>query len=87
MSGTNVIRRYKPEENVQLAETDGALNPEAQLYEEIREPEVENVAETVATRTVESVQYEDVMPIKNTSSSSDSYQITLCSAYGVSGNS
>ena len=85
LSGTNVIRRFKPEENVQQAETNGVLNPEAQLYEEIREPQ--NVAETVATREAASAttpQYEDVKPVKNTSNSSDSYQITLCSAYGIS---
>ena len=49
---------------------------------------MQNVARTVAISALESVKYEDVKPArkpaKNTSNSSDSYQITLCSAYGIS---
>ena len=86
--------RGKPEEVQvqleQLVEEDGALDhgvAGAQLYEEIRESEMETAAapsRVTAPATVP--QYEDVMPAEKVSKSSDSYHITQCSAYGVALN-
>lgn len=60
---------------------------EAQVYEEIRDTEMKTTAETVAhPRAAASSavpQYEEVMPVGVGSKSRDSYQITLCEAYGV----
>jgi hypothetical protein len=69
----------------QLAEEDGALNHSragAQVYEEIRESQTEALAHAAApSETSTSAEYEVMMSVGQ---SSDSYQITSCSAYGVS---
>ena len=85
------LHRYKPEVQLdELAETtDRVSDPGragAQLYEEIREPETQTVAQTVAPRVSTIIpQYEDVTPTGRVAKSGD-YQITQCSAYGVTLN-
>ncbi len=54
---------------------------EAQLYEEIKDPETDNIVHTAFPATTP--QYEYVMPV---SKSSNPYQLTQCSAYGVALN-
>ncbi len=69
----------------QLGE-EGAPDPDIpQLYEEIKDLQTPGTA--ASSRVAAPVpQYEDVMPAVGVSKSSDSYQITQCSAYGVSVN-
>ena len=75
----------------QQAEHDGGVvepgGERAQVYEEIRERGAETIAETVAPSRVAASsavpQYEEVMPVGVGSKSRDSYQVTLCEAYGV----
>ncbi len=63
---------------------------EVQLYEEIKDPEMESTALTaapmVAAASAIIPQYEDVVPVGGGLKSTDPYQITQCSAYGVSLN-
>ena len=84
------LRNRKIEAPVQLDHQDGSLEPGgvgAELYEEIREMGTETAAETAPPpRVAASIavpQYEEVMPVGGGSKSNDSYQVTLCEAYGI----
>ncbi len=73
----------------QLGGEEGALNHGIpQLYEEIRDVETETAAETAGTSRVAAPvpEYEEVVLAGEISRSTDPYQITQCSAYGVSLN-
>ncbi len=74
----------------QLGEEERALSHDIpQLYEEIKDVETKTTVGTAGTAAPSRVaatvpEYEDVMLAGESSKSSAPYNITLCSAYGVS---
>ena len=71
------------------AEMDQGLEPDAQLYEVIGDSEMGTTVQVAAPRvavTPAVTEYDDVVPGGEASKAGDPYQITQCSAYGISLN-
>ena len=74
---------------IQFTEEERAVDSEragAQLYEEIRDLRADVAAQGITAssrRTTSAPEYEDIVPAGG---KTDAYQITQCSAYGVSIN-